>query len=56
MIFPEFDVPELIDAQILIRLWNLDNRPPMIDPLHIPLPTRCVIEVLDPETYQAMFP
>jgi hypothetical protein len=54
MIFPDIDVDELIDAQLLCRLWHATNR--TFDTRKIPQPTKHAIEAVDPATYAEMFP
>jgi hypothetical protein len=60
MIFPEFEVDELIDAQLICRRWHAINTPERatlktFNPLNIRSEIRQVIEVLDPETYVEIF-
>jgi hypothetical protein len=62
MIFPEFDVEELIDAQMICRLWHATRHTTQpidlkrFDVQNIDAQTRRAIAVIDPETYSEMFP
>jgi hypothetical protein len=60
MIYPEFDVDEIIDAQLICRLWHatdFSERAKMkaFDPSVIRAGIRQVIEVLDPQTFTEIF-
>lgn len=59
MIFPDFDVDALIDAQIICRLWHAtqhaDRKLRTFDPQNIDPHTQLAISALDPDTYSEMF-
>lgn len=61
MIFPEIDIDELLDAQLICRLWhairNIDARAtfPRVNPHTINPQTRHAIQTIDPETYHEIF-